>query len=68
MSARKWTRLKGRMFELGVTQTEIMEAVGRGGNYVSSRMNGHKPWTLDEMKTIGELLKIPTSELLAYFM
>ena len=40
---------------------------GRGVNYVCTRINGHKPWTTDEMEIIGELLEIPRDELIDYF-
>ena len=56
------------MFERGVTQTDIVKAIGRGVNYVCTRINGHKPWTTDEMQIIGELLEIPRDELIDYFM
>lgn len=63
----KWNKLKGRMFERGITQTDIVKAIGRGVNYVCTRINGHKPWTIDEMEIIGELLEIPRDELIDYF-
>lgn len=36
----KWNKLKGRMFERGITQTDIVKAIGRGVNYVCTRING----------------------------
>ena len=63
----KWNKLKGRMFERGITQTDIVKAIGRGVNYVCTSINGHKPWTIDEMEIIGELLEIPRDELIDYF-
>lgn len=56
------------MFERGITQTDIVKAIGRGVNYVCTRINGHKPWTIDEMEIIGELLEIPRDELIDYFL
>lgn len=62
----KWTPLKGRMYEYDVSQLELAKAIGKGLTYTSARINGHKPWTLDDMKVIGKLLNIPEPELIPF--
>ena len=59
----KWNKLKGRMFERGITQTDIVKAIGRGVNYVCTRINGHKPWTSTEIAEICKTLDIPQDEI-----
>lgn len=39
----------------------------RGRKYISTRMMGHMPWTLDECYQILDLLRLPHSELPNYF-
>lgn len=68
MAARRWSKLKGRMFECGVTQVDLMEATGRGQTYISSRVNGFMPWSGEDMQKIGALLQIPRAEWVEYFI
>lgn len=64
----RYTKLKGRMFELGVTQIALQKVIGRGQGYVTARINGHKPWNAAEMARIGAYLEIPKDQWADYFM
>ena len=68
MNYSSYTKLKGRMFERGVTQKDLQVITGRGQSYVTTRVNQHKPWTCKEMKAIGELLEIPQEQWAEYFV
>ena len=68
MAARRWSKLKGRMFECGVTPAELMEITGRGQTYISARINGFMPWSGEDIQKIGNLLEIPRTDWVEYFI
>ncbi|MFR8012247.1 MAG: hypothetical protein ACLU8W_10900 [Clostridia bacterium] len=65
---RKFSKLKALMFEQEISQEYIARQLGRGTTYVARRMNAHEPFTTEDMRIIGNLLDIPRSEWLDYFM
>lgn len=68
MAKRKFAKLKAAMYEAGLTQADIAQAMGRCCNYVNHRMNGHKPFNLEDVRQIGTLLHIDRAQWLDYFM
>lgn len=64
----KYTKLKGRLFEMGVAQTELQKVIGRGQAYITMRINGHKPWNGNEIAQLGDFLRIPREQWPDYFM
>ena len=63
----RYTPLKGKLFERGVTQKQIGDLIGKGQSYLTMRINGHKPWKTTEIKLIADYLGIPQSEWPFYF-
>lgn len=59
---RKYMKLKARMFEMGVRQIDLQPVIGRGLAYISTRLNGHEPWNVEEMQKLGDLLEIPREQ------
>lgn len=60
-------KLKGRIAENEMDQKCIREAIGKSQTYVTQRMTGRKPWTMDDVYTLCDLLNIQTSEIPLYF-
>lgn len=40
---------------------ELARLLGRNRNYISSRVNGHDPFDLDEIETIANWLNVPVT-------
>jgi len=68
MARRRFAKLKALMFERDVTQEDLTDVVGRGRSYVSKRLNGREPWTLDDVQAVGAFLEIPREQWLDYFI
>lgn len=68
MARKKFIKLKTRMFQMGVCQSDLEPIIGRKKAYIDTRMNGRSPWNTAKMKAIGEYLEIPRSQWLNYFM
>lgn len=64
---KKKSKLQSRLYTWGVNQSEIAEAIGKKLTYVSHRVTGKKPWTMEEVQIIGKMLEIPREEWLDYF-
>lgn len=64
----RYTKLKGRMFEMGITQLELQPVIKRGQAYITMRINGHKPWNAQEIVKPGTFLQIPREQWPDYFM
>lgn len=60
-------KLKGCMFENDLTQKMLAEIIGRSETYITNRMTGHYPWTLDDVYDICKALGIPSEEICVYF-
>lgn len=66
-SNRRMIKLKARMFEMGITQQEVANAIGKGLAYTCRRCNGWIPWNIQEMTVIGTMLELPREQWLDYF-
>ena len=64
----RYTKLKGKLFEMGITQKELQSIIDRGQAYITARINEHKPWTGKEIAKLGEFLGIPREQWPEYFM
>lgn len=60
-------KLRIRMMEHDLTQSDVAELAGVCANTLSTRMTGFRPWTSDEIVAVARVLEIPTSEIGAYF-
>lgn len=63
----KHKKLRCALLGLGYDATEASAAIGRKQTYFSIRMNGHKPWTTEEMYTLMDLIEKPYDEMYVYF-
>lgn len=60
-------KLRGRMYENGVTQEDISEHLGRSKSYFAQRFNCYKPFTLFDVYGICNMLDISEKEVHIYF-
>ena len=63
----KYKRLRIRMIEMEITQSELARQTGLSAAAMSARMNGKQPFRADEMQAIGQILRIPPEEYHLYF-
>lgn len=64
---KKYRKLKGRLFELDINQVMLSKKLGHSPFYISQRMNGKLPFTLDDIYIICDYASIPYEEIHLYF-
>ena len=62
-----YRKLKGRMAENEIDQKCIREALGKSQTYITQRMTGRKPWTMDDVYILCNLLDISNGEISVFF-
>lgn len=67
MPKKTYHKLRGRMFEYGITQEEIAEHLGRSKSYVSKRFNCNQQFELSDVYNICGMLDINEKEIHIYF-
>jgi cyanate lyase len=65
--AKPYKLLKGEIFANDMTQNDIAATIGRSQNYVTQRMTGKKPWTMQDAYAICDALEIPHEKMHRYF-
>lgn len=60
-------KLKGEMFACDVDQKRLCKVLGKSKTYVTDRMTGRRPWSMEDAYAICDLLEIPYTDMLAYF-
>lgn len=65
--SRPHAKLRALMIDRDVDCEYIARKLLRGVTYVSQRMMGHKPWTLDECYQIMDILRVSRDQLTIYF-
>lgn len=60
-------KLRGAMMANDIDSTHLANKLLRGSVYISQRMMGKQPWTLDECYQILDMLHIPYEMLPEYF-
>lgn len=60
-------KIKGRIKELGLVQSDIAKKLGLAEPTVSQKINGKRPMNLDEARELAEMLGIDNSEFGSYF-
>ena len=60
-------KLKTVMFSNDVTQAELSKVLGVSETYMTHRMTGRYPFTMDDAYKICDYLHLPYSELSTYF-
>ena len=68
MARRKFNKLKTLMYEMDVTQDDLVPVIDRSSAYISLRLTARRPWNTDEMQLIAAFLGIPREEWLDYFI
>lgn len=68
MARRKFAKLKALLYEKELIQADLARELGRSGTYITVRMNGKEPWSLDDVQAIGEMLEIPREQWLDFFI
>lgn len=61
-------KFKERMTSLGITQKEIAKALSISGSTMSLKLRNQRPFFLNEVKLVSELLKIQDSEFSEFFL
>ena len=60
-------KLKQRMAQLGITQTELAKEIGVATPTICQKINNVRPFLLDEAEKVAEILKIKNEEFGFYF-
>ena len=60
-------KIKGRMKELGIVQSDVAKRLKLAEATVSLKLNGKRPMDLDEARELAEMLDISNEQFGAYF-
>lgn len=67
MPQRDYSKLNGRMAELGITQKVMASVAGMSATTMSLKLNGKGAFRQSEIQAIVNLLEIPAKEIGFYF-
>ncbi len=67
MCIKDYSKLRGRMKELGFIQKEVAKYAKMTETTYSQKLNGHYPFKQSEIQSISTLLHIPANEIGTYF-
>ena len=59
--------LRNRMYAMRATSNYLCEKLGRSVCYFSARLNGKKPWDLEDVYNLCDILRIPYDEIPKFF-
>lgn len=62
-----FNKLRAKIMEAGMQQSDLEHKLNKSHSYISFRMCGRKPWTLEEVYEISDILEIPNKDILGYF-
>lgn len=62
-----YRKLRARMFEFDITQEDLRKLFKKSYSYITPRMTGKTPWSMDDVYKLCGLLKIPYDEITLYF-
>lgn len=62
-----FAKLRGRMVEKNVSSKELANMIGMEAPGLSLRLNGKRPFRLNEVEDIVQALDIPEDQIAAYF-
>lgn len=60
-------KLRALMFEMELDQKYLCQTLGKSQSYITERMTQKRPWSMDEVYTICNLLGIQHSDIPTYF-
>jgi len=59
--------IKDKMAEKGISQADLARMMGLAQPTVCQKINGSRPFFLDEAKQVAEILDIPSADFGKYF-
>lgn len=62
-----YKKLRLIMFENDITIQELAKRIGVSNTYMSNRLNGKHPFSMDNVYAICKLFSIPYEEISTYF-
>ena len=62
-----YSKLRGKIREVLVTQDEFAKAIGLSNTSISAKLNNKVEWTQQEINKAAEVLRIPDNDVYAYF-
>lgn len=62
-----YSKLRGRIKEIGLTETEFGEKINLSKSAISQRLNGKTPWKVDEIEKSCKILGINGTDVSLYF-
>lgn len=62
-----YSRLNGRIHEFYKTQKLLAERIGVSSSYLSKRLRGEVPFSINDMRAISKALDIPVDSIGEYF-
>ena len=63
----KYAKLRGRVKERGMTESELANQINLSPSSLSSRLSGKVDWTLPEVRAVCDVLCIPIEDVGLYF-
>ena len=60
-------KLKAKMIENNYNAMQLAKKMGIGSTSMSYKMNGYKPFNLEEIKKIVELLQLTNDDIISVF-
>lgn len=60
-------KLKAKMAELGITQTDLAKKMGLAAPTVCQKINNVRPFSLKEADKVAEILQISDADFRVYF-
>ena len=64
---RKFKELKCLMVMKDIKQEDIKGIIGKSQSYVTARMTGNAPWTMDDVYAICEAMDIESADIPKFF-
>lgn len=59
--------LKKHLYAKEIEQKDLCKVLGRSQTYITQRITGRHPWTIDEIYQICDLAAIPYISITEYF-
>lgn len=63
----QYAKLNGRIHEYYRTQKSLAENLGMTSSYLSKRLRGEVPFSINDIRTISNALNIPVDSIGEYF-
>lgn len=64
---KRFSALRAELARIDCSQEEFAFEIKRSLPYISLRMNGHKPWDMDDVYRALKFLQLPPEQMAFYF-